>query len=139
MVISCSGDTTNGAWGRLTRRIGVGRGLDGVGTDGKAGDARDIIEIGLPVFACGLTPNSPFKDGPGAVNTPVNCGGVTVQPGDIVVGDCDGVVVIPQALAEAVLERVSAIQTKEAAVRAEIEAGQPIPSWAARLLREKGL
>jgi regulator of RNase E activity RraA len=139
LVIATHGYTTNATWGELTSLIGRARGLAGVVTDGVVRDSREIIQIGLPVFARGLTPNSPFKDGPAKVNVPVTCGGAMVQPGDVVVGDADGVVVVPQELAETVLERVSGIQAKEAAIRAEIEAGLPIPSQMARRLREKGL
>jgi regulator of RNase E activity RraA len=139
LVIAIHGYTTNSVWGELTTLIGRARGLAGVVTDGMVRDSREIIEIGLPVFARGLTPNSPFKDGPAKINVPVTCGGIIVQPGDILVGDADGIVVVPQEQAEPVLERVSAVHAKEAAIRAEIEAGAIIPSKMARLLREKGL
>jgi len=139
LVIATQGYTTNSVWGELTTLIASAQGLAGVVTDGMVRDSREIIEIGLPVFARGLTPNSPFKDGPGKINVAVTCGGMSVQPGDVVVGDADGVVVVPREQAETVLERVFAIQNKEATIRAEIRAGALIPSNMARLLREKGL
>jgi 4-hydroxy-4-methyl-2-oxoglutarate aldolase len=139
LVIATQGYTTNSVWGELTTLIAQARGLAGMVTDGMVRDSREIFQIGLPVFAGGLTPNSPFKDGPAKINVPVTCGGIAVRPGDIVVGDADGVVVVPQEVAETVLERVSAIQAKEAGIRAEIAAGHLIPSNMARLLREKGL
>lgn len=139
LVIATNGYTTNSVWGELTTLVGRARGLAGVVTDGMARDSREIIEIGLPIFARGLTPNSPFKNGPAQINVPITCGGIAVKPGDIVVGDADGVVVVPLDKAKLVLEQVDAIHTKEAGVRAEIEAGAPIPSGMARLLREMGL
>lgn len=139
LVIATNGHTTNSVWGELTTLVGRARGLAGMVTDGTVRDSREIIEIGLPIFARGLTPNSPFKDGPAKINVPVICGGIGVSPGDIVIGDADGVVVVPQESAEATLERVAAIHDKEAAIRAEIEAGEIIPHNMARLLREKGL
>jgi 4-hydroxy-4-methyl-2-oxoglutarate aldolase len=139
LVIATHGYTTNSVWGELTTLVGRARGLAGMVTDGMVRDSREIIEIGLPIFARGLTPNSPFKDGPAKINVPVTCGGVTVNPGDILVGDVDGVTVVPQDSAEAVLERVAAIQAKEAGIRAEIEAGEIIPRNMARLLRDMGL
>jgi 4-hydroxy-4-methyl-2-oxoglutarate aldolase len=139
LVIATNGYTTNSVSGELTTLIGKKRGLAGMVTDGMVRDSKEIIEIGLPVFASGLSPNSPFKDGPAKINVPVTCGGITVRPGDIVVGDADGVVVVPQELAEQVLERVETIHAKEAGIRAEIEAGQPIPSNMARMLRDMGL
>jgi regulator of RNase E activity RraA len=139
LVIVTNGHTTNSTWGELTSLFGRERGLAGVVTDGVVRDSREIVEIGVPVFARGLTPNSPLKDGPGQVNVPVTCGGAIVRPGDILVGDADGVVVVPLEQAEVALERVSAILAKEAAIRAEIEAGLPIPSQMAGLLRQMGL
>ncbi len=139
LVIATNGHTTNSVWGELTTLVGRARGLAGMVTDGTVRDSREIIEIALPIFARGLTPNSPFKDGPAKINVPVICGGIGVSPGDIVIGDADGVVVVPQESAEATLERVAAIHDKEAAIRAEIEAGEIIPHNMARLLREKGL
>ena len=139
LVIATNGYTTNSVSGELTTLVGRARGLAGMVIDGMVRDSQEIIEIGLPVFARGLTPNSPFKDGPARINVPVTCGGISVTPGDIVVGDADGVVVVPQESAEATLEQVAAIHAKEAAIRAEIEAGEIIPRNMARLLREKGL
>ena len=139
LVIATNGHTTNSVWGELTTLVGRARGLAGMVTDGMVRDSREIIEIGLPIFARGLTPNSPFKDGPAKINVPVTCGGISVSPGDILVGDADGVVIVPQERAEAILEKVAAIHDKEAAIRAEIEAGEVIPRNMARLLRERGL
>ena len=139
LVIATNGYTTNSVSGELTTLVGRARGLAGMVIDGMVRDSREIIEIGLPVFARGLTPNSPYKDGPAKINVPVTCGGASVNPGDIVVGDADGVVVVPQETAEGVLERVAAIHAKEAGIRAEIEAGEIIPRNMARLLREMGL
>ena len=139
LLIAVHGYTSSAVWGELTSIIARELGLAGMVTDGAVRDARAISEIGLPVFAQAVTPNSPFKDGPGEINTPVSCGGVVVKPGDIVVGDAEGVVVVPQGLAEAVVARVSAFEAKEAAIRAEIEAGHLFPRQWARLLREKGL
>jgi regulator of RNase E activity RraA len=139
LVIATNGHTTNSVWGELTTLVGRARGLAGMVTDGTVRDSREIIEIGLPLFAQGLTPNSPFKNGPAKINVPVTCGGIGVSPGDIVVGDADGIVVVPLESAETTLERVAAIHAKESAIRAEIEAGEIIPRGMARLLREMGL
>ena len=139
LVIATNGYTTNSVWGELTTLVAHARDLAGVVTDGVVRDSREIIGIGLPIFARGLTPNSPFKNGPAQINVPITCGGIAVKPGDIIVGDADGVVVVPLEKAEPVLEQVAAIRTKEAGIRAEIEDGAPIPSAMARRLREMGL
>jgi regulator of RNase E activity RraA len=139
LVIATGGDTGNAIWGELTTLMGKALGLAGMVTDGMVRDTHESVATGLPVFAQGTTPNSPFKDGPADINVPVSCGGVTVQPGDILVGDVDGVVVVPRARAEEALQKLVAIHAKEAAIRAEIEAGQPLPSSALDLLRKQGL
>jgi len=65
-------------------------------TDGLVRDVQGIVDVGIPVYARGLTPNSPFKHGPGTIGLPIAIGGQTVQAGDLVVGDRDGVVVVPR-------------------------------------------
>ena len=139
LVITTENYTNNTIWGELTTLIAQACGIAGMITDGTVRDALAIRACGLPVFARGLTPNSPFKHGPGKINVPITCGGTTVNPGDIIVGDVDGVVVVPLARAEEVLEQVATIEKKEAAIRAEIESGSTFPAFASRLLREKGL
>ena len=79
-------------------------------TDGLARDKAGIIAAGLPVFCQGIQPNSPAMNGPGVVGAAITLGDVHVLPGDIVVGDADGVVVIPAAQAERVLQRLAAVR-----------------------------
>lgn len=90
--------------------------------DGAIRDAQGLGELGMPVFAAGITPAGPYKHGPGRLDVPVAIGGVVVQPGDIVVGDGDGVVVVAAAEAEAVLERAQAVVQREADKRVELDA-----------------
>jgi 4-hydroxy-4-methyl-2-oxoglutarate aldolase len=139
LVVTTQGDTGNAIWGELTTLMGRALGLAGMVTDGMVRDTHAIVASGLPVFAQGTTPNSPFKDGPADINRPISCGGVPVRPGDIVVGDVDGVVVVSREQAETILARIATILDKEAAMRAEIEAGQALPTSARKLLRDQGL
>src|SRR5690606_38009752 len=85
--------------------LGMARNLGAAGfvTDGLVRDLAGIEGVGVPVYCAGLTANSPVRNGPGNVGFPVVIGDVTVAPGDIVVGDRDGVVVVPRAIAESVL------------------------------------
>ncbi|WP_413796982.1 RraA family protein [Streptomyces iranensis] len=101
-----------------------GRVLEAVGAvvDGYVRDAAIIGELGVPVFARGLTPAGPFKNGPGAIGEPVAIGGVVVNPGDIVAADGDGVIVIPPHRAHEALTSVQEIVAREAALDAEVEA-----------------
>jgi regulator of RNase E activity RraA len=125
-------------WGDITSMIAKARGAVGVVTDGMVRDMEGICQVGLPVFARGATPNSPYKDGQGEVNFPITCGGVTVRPGDIVVGDGDGVVVIPREDWDEVLKAASKVVEKENQTIANIQAGKLIPDWVAKTLADRG-
>ena len=84
--------------------LGMARnaGIVALVTDGMVRDIDGLDGVGIPVFARGLTPNSPFKDGPGEIGLPIAIGGVIVEAGDLIVGDQDGVVVVARSVAEAV-------------------------------------
>ena len=99
------------------------KGIAAFVTDGLARDRSGIVAAGMPLFAAGINPASPAANGPGVVGAPVTVGGQHVSPGDIIVGDADGVVVVPLARAEAVLDRLLAIRKAEAATIAQVEAG----------------
>lgn len=92
-------------------------------TDGVARDAAGIREIGVPLFAAGITPNSCARNGPGRVGLPVVCGGISVQSGDVVVGDADGVVVVPRARLADVVARLQQVLAAETALQARIADG----------------
>lgn len=83
-------------------------GVNGIIVDGYVRDKTGLAEIGMPIFSRGFKPMSPAKKGPGGLNVPVVCGSVDVQPGDLVVGDYDGVVVVPRDKIEAVLDAAEA-------------------------------
>jgi 4-hydroxy-4-methyl-2-oxoglutarate aldolase len=103
-------------------------------TDGMARDVAAVERVGIPVFARGTTPNSPFKNGPGAVGLPISLGGVAVAPGDVVMGDEDGVVVVPLPDAERVLRALDAVKEREARMEAWIAEGLTAPPWLDDLL-----
>jgi len=102
--------------------------------DGVARDTPGIRGVGLPFFCRGITPNSCAASGPGTVGEPVVAGGVTVNPGDVVVGDCDGVVVVPLAQAEAVAARLDQVKVAEAAMDAKVAEGLGVPGRIAELI-----
>ncbi|GAA4335740.1 RraA family protein [Streptomyces venetus] len=105
----------------LAQRFAV-HGAAGAVVDGFVRDAAIIEELRVPVFARGLTPAGPFKNGPGTIGEAVAIGGVVVNPGDIVAADGDGVIVVPPHRAEEALEAVAEIVAREAALDAEVEA-----------------
>lgn len=108
-------------------------------TDGMARDVTGIEQIGLPVYARGTTPNSPFKNGPGSVGVPISIGGVSVSPGDIALADEDGVVIVPLAGIESFLEALSSIRAREAEMTAWVEGGRVAPPWLDDLLDAPGV
>ena len=112
-------------------------GIQGLVVDGCVRDKLGLKELGLPVFSRGIMQRSPLKKGPGRINCPITCGGVNVNPGDLVVGDHDGVVVIPREKIEAVLDaaqKKSSYEQKRRLAISEYErcriAGEPLPNLA---------
>lgn len=103
--------------------IAKNKGVAAIVIDGMARDSIGIVPVGLPVFARGITPNSCVRSGPGRVGVPIVCGGVAVQPGDVVLGDRDGVVVIPRADLETILGRLDEVRRMEEETQAKIRAG----------------
>ncbi len=108
IVVDAQGDLTNSIMGELMALWAKKRGIGGIIIDGAIRDIAALKKLKLPVYAAGVTPAGPYKDGPGEINVPVACGGVVVHPGDILVGDEDGVVVINPSDAEFLLEQAKA-------------------------------
>lgn len=122
IVVAAGGFADRALIGELMAGRAAARGLAGMVIDGAVRDAHAIGDMRFPVFARGVTPAGPYRNGPGLHQIPVAIGGVAVCPGDIVVGDDDGVVIIRQQELDAVLERAEAKHTAEAAQRAAIGA-----------------
>ena len=108
-------------------------------TDGLVRDVAGIDAVGIPTFARGLTPNSPFKDGPGSIGLPISLGGVLINPGDLVVGDADGVVILPREDLAAAAAELEAVARKESTMDAAVEAGSAAPSWLDEVLASDGI
>jgi 4-hydroxy-4-methyl-2-oxoglutarate aldolase len=131
-VIMCTNESYTGTAviGDLASGVMHNKGIAAFVTDGLARDRAGIIATGLPLFAMGISPNSPASNGPGQVGAPIVLGGVQVCSGDIVVGDADGVVVIPLAQADAVLARFLAVQAAERSAEALVKTGiTSFDSW----------
>ncbi len=120
--------------GDLLLGIAQNRGAAGFVTDGLVRDLTDIQALGFPCFAQGVSPNSPARNGPGTVGLPLVCGGLPVAAGDIVIGDPDGVVIVPQAEAKAVLARLEVVRAKEAKMLQAVRGGLKEPSFIGALL-----
>jgi RraA family protein len=124
IVVNGQGDESRALIGELMAERAKAAGIAGFVIDGAVRDAEDIGEIEFPVFARAVTPAGPYKFGPGHLGRTVAVGGVAVAPGDIVVGDRDGVVVVPIGEAAQVLLAAEAKHADETALRGEIKAGR---------------
>lgn len=116
-VLVCGTDRFEGTCvsGDLLLGSAKKQGVVGFVTDGLVRDVTGILEIGLPVFCRGISPNSPVRNGPGTVGLPMVIGGVAVVSGDVIVADRDGVVVVPQQKLTEVLQRLDQVKADEAA------------------------
>jgi RraA family protein len=114
------------------------RGIAGIVIDGAIRDVAAISAGSFPVYARGVTHRGPYKNGPGEINVPVAIGGMVVQPGDIIVGDEDGLIAVPQADAEAVLAAAREQRKKEEATLKAIAAGSIDRKWVDETLRARG-
>lgn len=99
-------------------------GLAGVVIDGSCRDAEDIKELGFPVFARAFNPSGTVKETLAKLNVPVRCGGIEVHPGDIIFGDCDGVVVVPREQEDTVFEKAVQKYEREQKIIKELESGK---------------
>lgn len=127
MVVATQSHRDCAVIGDLIVSFARNRGCVAVVTDGMIRDVEALAEIGIPVFAAGVRPSGPTKRGPGAVGLPVWVGGERVESGDIIVGDRDGVVVVPQHMATEAAEVVDQIAEKEAGMEEDGKAGKPYP------------
>lgn len=123
LVVATNGYTGAAVTGDLLMYVARNRGVAALVTDGLVRDLDDLETVGVPTFAIGATPNSPQRRGPGTVGLPIVCGGVTVASGDVVVGDRDGVVVVPRARIDEVLKNLERVKAAEAATLERVRAG----------------
>lgn len=121
-------------WAYWAKKIGVA----GVVCDGLVRDIVGLLEVGMPIFARGLSPNAGFKHGPGEINTRVSCGGIAVDPGDIIVGDRDGVVVVPRAEAAHVAARLAVVSKREVELDAALRKAKTMQFWNEAETRARG-
>ncbi len=125
IVIKCSGDTS-AVWGELATRSCMNKGIEGVIIDGAVRDVDDIVKLGFPVFAKKIVPNAGEPKGFGEINVKIFCGGVEVNPGDWIIADDNGVMVIPKSRAYEIARRALEVKKHEDRIRAEIEEGKTL-------------
>ena len=124
IIVDAGGDLTNAIIGEIMVGDAVRRRLGGIVIDGAVRDANAIRSGSFPVFAAGVTHRGPYKNGPGEINVPVSVGGMVVNPGDIVVGDQDGLLAIPQDGVEALIDKARAHLDAEAATIRAMKEGR---------------
>lgn len=138
IVIDAGGDISTAVIGGLMRTTAIARQLGGFVIDGALRDVAEWAEGKLPVYARGHVHRGPSKDGPGEINVPISCAGMSVMPGDLMIGDADGVIAIPPSEAETILAQCHAHAEKEARIRAQNETGAVDRERFDSLLRAKG-
>jgi len=124
LVIDGGGAMERALIGEIIVAIAASRGVAGIVLDGAIRDVAAISAGDFPCFARGVVHRGPYKNGPGEINVPVTIGGMVVQPGDIVVGDADGVVAFSQGVARDLLSAVSAQEAREAEIMLSIRQGR---------------
>ena len=138
IVVDAGGVCENAIIGELMMSRARQRGVAGIVIWGAIRDSAEIAAGTYPVYAAGVTHRGPYKNGPGEINVPINMAGMAVNPGDIMVGDADGLVAVPQDQAERVLASARQILEKETASMKQILAGTVDRSWVEKALKEKG-
>ena len=139
VVVSTNGNTTSAVFGEIMATTAVGAELGGIIVDGAIRDVDGLQALGLPAFSRSVTPGGCDKDGPGEINVPIACGNTPVFPGDIVVGDDDGIAVVPREDAAEVLDLVRGLEEREKTRIAAIKAGELFKGEINDSLRAKGV
>jgi regulator of RNase E activity RraA len=139
IVIDGGGDHSWALLGFLMVRTAMKLKVAGLVVDGAVRDAAEIRRVGFPLFAAGVSPNGPFKEGPGEINYPIHCGGQVVRPGDLIVADDDGVVMVKKEFAAECIDQVKEVVEREKKRLAEIESGLTARPGLDEIMRSKGL
>jgi len=138
VVVDAHGSSLNAVLGDLISTKAKHRKIAGFIVDGFVRDMPDILELDFPVFARGATPIGPLHRGPGEVNYPISCGGIVVNPGDLVVADGAGIVVIPQEITGELLKRLQAQRAAMADYLAGVKRGNFSNAWVDDVLQAAG-
>ena len=124
LVVSHEGDKACGGWGEIASVAALARGLRGLVSDGAVRDTEACRRLGFPIFSQGVSIKGTTKSYPGAVNVPIVCAGALVRPGDCVVADEDGVVVVPRQDAENVLRKARERDQREGEIMERLRVGE---------------
>ncbi|QIL72043.1 RraA family protein [Diaphorobacter sp. HDW4B] len=139
IVVDAGGDVTNALIGELMVATAVKNGIAGFVMNGAIRDVDAIGAGAFPVYAAGVTHRGPYKDGPGSINVPISLNGMVINPGDLILGDADGLLCVPIDEAQALLEATRRKQDAEKVTIREIEEGTLDKKWIDATLKRLGV
>lgn len=138
IVVDAGGDLTNAIIGEIMVAYAQKRGLAGIVINGAIRDSGEIGRGSFPVFAAGVTHRGPYKDGPGEINRTISLDGMLVEPGDLIIGDADGLLSVPIDLTDTVYRETINKHAIEEKMLADIAAGTYDASWVDERLKALG-
>jgi len=138
IVVDAGGDLTNAIIGEIMSAYAQSRKLAGIVINGAIRDAATLRASSFPIFAAGVTHRGPYKDGPGEINGVIAIDGMTIAPGDLILGDDDGLLCVPFDQTEALYNATSEKQDIEQKMLADIAAGTYDSSWVKARLKAQG-
>jgi len=138
IVVDAGGDLSNALIGEMMVAYAIKRGVAGIVINGAIRDAANIGAGDFPLFAAGVSHRGPYKDGPGEINVPIAIDGMVIKPGDLVIGDDDGLLCVPYDHVAEVYDRAAAKHAAEEKQMQQIAEGKNDRSWVLAALKEKG-
>ena len=138
IVVDAGGDLSNALIGEMMVAYAVKRGVAGIVINGAIRDAANIGAGDFPLFAAGISHRGPYKDGPGEINVPIAIDGMVIEPGDLVIGDDDGLLCVPYDQVAEVYDRAAAKHAAEEKQMRQIAEGTNDRSWVLESLKKKG-
>ncbi|MGH8387859.1 MAG: RraA family protein [Pseudomonas sp.] len=138
IVVDAGGDLTNALIGEMMVAYAVKRGVAGIVINGAIRDAVNIGAGDFPLFAAGVSHRGPYKDGPGEINVPIAIDGMVIEPGDLVIGDDDGLLCVPFDQIAEIYDRATAKYTAEQKQMELIAQGNNDRAWVLESLKKKG-
>ncbi|NMZ46135.1 RraA family protein [Pseudomonas oryzihabitans] len=138
IVVDAGGDLTNALIGEMMVAYAVKRGVAGIVINGAIRDAANIGAGDFPLFAAGISHRGPYKDGPGEINIPIAIDGMVIEPGDLIIGDDDGLLCVPYDQVAEVYDRATAKHAAEEKQMRQIAEGTNDRSWVLESLKKKG-